>query len=200
MSEDKLKEIDGILKGTVSTKGQLLKALHKFHNEVGVVLKNVKNPFFKKKYADLNAFLEVIKKPLHDNNLLIVQTPVTGGLETTIYHTSGESISGQMTIEFPKDPQKIGMVITYFRRYMLQSMLFLNAEDDDGNTGKKAKDDEAMQERQGLLTKFNDLWLKFSKQANDGQKAFQKDIASKTNFEIRNAITTINNSLKESNK
>ena len=31
------------------------------------------------------------------------------------------------------DPQKLGSAITYFRRYTLQSLLALQAEDDDGN-------------------------------------------------------------------
>ena len=32
-----------------------------------------------------------------------------------------------------QDPQKIGSAITYFRRYALQSLLALEAEDDDAN-------------------------------------------------------------------
>jgi len=32
-----------------------------------------------------------------------------------------------------KDPQKIGSEVTYFRRYTLQSLLSIQAEDDDGN-------------------------------------------------------------------
>ena len=32
-----------------------------------------------------------------------------------------------------QDPQKLGSAITYFRRYTLQSLLGLQAEDDDGN-------------------------------------------------------------------
>ena len=32
------------------------------------------------------------------------------------------------------DPQKLGGAITYYRRYTLQSLLGLQAEDDDGNT------------------------------------------------------------------
>ena len=31
------------------------------------------------------------------------------------------------------DPQKIGSIITYYRRYSLQSLLLLQAQDDDGN-------------------------------------------------------------------
>jgi hypothetical protein len=31
------------------------------------------------------------------------------------------------------DPQKMGSAVTYYRRYMLQSLLLLRAVDDDGN-------------------------------------------------------------------
>jgi hypothetical protein len=43
----------------------------------------------------------------------------------------------QMTVL--NDPQKMGSMITYYRRYTLQSLLGLQAEDDDGNAASKAK-------------------------------------------------------------
>ena len=36
------------------------------------------------------------------------------------------------------DPQKMGSMITYYRRYTLQSLLGLQAEDDDANAASKA--------------------------------------------------------------
>ena len=41
------------------------------------------------------------------------------------------------TITLPDltDPQKMGSAITYYRRYSLQSLFLLQAEDDDGNKG-----------------------------------------------------------------
>jgi hypothetical protein len=38
------------------------------------------------------------------------------------------------------DAQKAGSAITYFRRYALQSLLALEAEDDDGNTASSKSD------------------------------------------------------------
>jgi hypothetical protein len=40
------------------------------------------------------------------------------------------------------DPQTDGSTITYYRRYALQSMLFLQAEDDDGNVAAGKKTDQ----------------------------------------------------------
>ena len=37
------------------------------------------------------------------------------------------------------DPQKLGGAITYYRAYTLQSLLGLQAEDDDGNTASGRK-------------------------------------------------------------
>ncbi len=36
------------------------------------------------------------------------------------------------------EPQKVGSAITYYSRYTLQSLLGLQAEDDDANTASKA--------------------------------------------------------------
>jgi hypothetical protein len=36
------------------------------------------------------------------------------------------------------DPQKLGSAVTYYRRYTLQSLLGLQAEDDDANAASEA--------------------------------------------------------------
>jgi len=115
-------------------------ALIQFHNEVGKVAKNSSNPYFKSKYGDLNAYLEVIKEPLANSKLTIVQMPVTNGLRTILMHESGEYLESECTIpNLPADAQKLGAAITYLRRYMIASFLGLNAEDDDGESMRKSK-------------------------------------------------------------
>ena len=53
-------------------------------------------------------------------------------------HTSGQFISSTMEMKPSKDdPQGRGSALTYMRRYMLASILGLNAEDDDGNKASK---------------------------------------------------------------
>jgi hypothetical protein len=44
-----------------------------------------------------------------------------------------DSVTSEMQLPSIQDPQKIGSAITYYRRYTLQSLLSLKAEDDDGN-------------------------------------------------------------------
>jgi hypothetical protein len=50
---------------------KLFTALATFREKVTPVIKDANNPFFKSKYADLPAILEVIKQPLHESGLAI---------------------------------------------------------------------------------------------------------------------------------
>jgi len=119
------------------TLGELTKALVKVQSELKSVKKEAENPFFHSKYAELSSVLDVVRKPLADNGLAIVQvTSATEGgdtLDTILLHTSGEWISGKLSLNPVKnDPQGIGSAITYARRYTLMAMLGVAAEDDDG--------------------------------------------------------------------
>jgi hypothetical protein len=47
-------------------------------------------------------------------------------------------VSSAIKLPDLNDPQKLGSAVTYYRRYTLQSLLSLQAEDDDANTASKA--------------------------------------------------------------
>jgi len=55
-------------------------------------------------------------------------------LPTNSKTTIGTSKTGGQYTEVETDPQKMGAVITYYRRYALQSLFLLEAEDLDGVT------------------------------------------------------------------
>lgn len=105
--------------------------------------KGESNPFFKSKYADLSAVLEACKGALNENGISILQphvtefNPVTGEelhyVETILVHESGEFYSSKTKLEIAKknDPQSHGSSVSYARRYGLQSLISLPAEDDD---------------------------------------------------------------------
>ena len=101
---------------------------------IGKVTKNANNPHFKKSYADLNAIIEAVEPILLENGLLLLQ-PIHGNSVCTqiIDVESGNMIESCMDLPIGLDPQKMGSAITYFRRYTLQSILSLQAVDDDGN-------------------------------------------------------------------
>ncbi|GAC1413848.1 MAG: hypothetical protein NVSMB66_6470 [Candidatus Doudnabacteria bacterium] len=115
-----------------------------FQKEVGAIPKDSINPFYKKKYADINTYIEVVKPILSKHGLVLLQPmgAVEGRpvLETVIIDTdSGEILNTKCLIPESSDPQKMGAIITYYRRFAMQSMLCLEAEDDDGNTASDTK-------------------------------------------------------------
>jgi hypothetical protein len=102
-------------------------------------VKDSSNPAFRSKYADLSAVLAVIRKPMADNDLCVLQSPTRadGGVEveTRILHKSGEWISQSCFIPITKwDAHGTGSGITYGRRYGLMAIFCIGTEDDDGNT------------------------------------------------------------------
>ena len=106
---------------------------------MGNAKKDANNPFFNKKYADLNAIREVCIPVLNSHNIAVLQpTAFIDGknfVKTILLHESGETIESLTEIVYsrPNDAQAQGSGITYARRYGLQSLLNIGAEDDDGN-------------------------------------------------------------------
>lgn len=115
--------------------------VHAFQQDVDAIAKDATNPFFKSKYFDINSLIEAIKPHLATHRLTIAQplNIVEGkqALLTMLMDADSDAVmQSAMFIPDQPDPQKFGALITYYRRYALQSMLLLAAEDDDGNTAK----------------------------------------------------------------
>jgi len=132
---------------------EIYKQLFALQNEIGKISKTETNPFFKSKYFDINQLLEQLK-PLLEKHQLLVNQPIaiTEGrmiLRTVISYIEGKvgdrnstldtALCSEMILPDLTDPQKLGSVITYYRRYALQSLLLLQAEDDDGNKASYQK-------------------------------------------------------------
>ena len=114
---------------------ELAVALNKAQADFMVAKKDAKNPFFKSKYATLNAVYEAVAEALLKNGLSVIQPIVGDAVETTLIHTSGQFITSSCPIVCAKqnDPQAMGSAITYARRYSLASLLgVMTDEDDDG--------------------------------------------------------------------
>jgi hypothetical protein len=93
------------------------------------------------KYAPLDVILGAVQQPLADNGLVVVQLLDDGALITSLIHESGAILSGRIDLPQSGDVQALGSAITYLRRYAIQAMLGIAAEDDDdGNraAGNKA--------------------------------------------------------------
>lgn len=111
-------------------------ALNRAQKKIGAAVKGSANPFFKSRYADLGAVMEACKDQLNSEGITVLQ-PVhsdeTGDyVETILLHDSGEFMSSRMRLLASKNMQELGSNTSYARRYGLQSMVFIPAEDDDG--------------------------------------------------------------------
>lgn len=102
---------------------------------------------YKFKYAPLDSILTAVRAPLADNGLAIVQLLDDGELVTMLLHSDGARLSGRVALpNVGENVQALGSAITYLRRYSLQAMLGIAAEEDDdvnraaGNTIKGADD------------------------------------------------------------
>lgn len=105
---------------------------------IGKVHKNAKNPHFKNNYADINALIEAVEPILLENGLVLLQPVLNGKVITRIVDVeTGENVESIMELPTLSNPQQMGSAITYYRRYTLQSLLSLQADDDDGNAASK---------------------------------------------------------------
>jgi hypothetical protein len=125
-------------------KMSIYKKLFEAKKEIGKISKDSTNPFYKSKYFDINSLLEHVEPILQKHKLLLTQPIQNGKVLTLITDIEFEEESvfvGNVVseIELPEiqDPQKLGSAITYYRRYTLQSLLGLQAEDDDANLASK---------------------------------------------------------------
>jgi hypothetical protein len=94
------------------------------------------------RYATLAAIWDVIRTPLAEAGIAVVQVPKTRFLddavkgvevtvETRLLHTSGESIVADlMLVTQKRDPQGIGAVISYAKRYHLGALLGIASDDE----------------------------------------------------------------------
>lgn len=124
---------------------ELAKALCKAQGKIKHAVKDSANPFFRSKYADLTSVWDAIRDAFQGEGLAVAQCPqvLDSGaavLETTLMHSSGQWISSRVPLNPVKnDPQGIGSAITYARRYALQSIAGVCADDDDGEAAQGRK-------------------------------------------------------------
>lgn len=112
---------------------KIYKKIHDAKLEIGKVAKNAKNPHFKNTYADLNALIEAVEPILLEKGLVLLQPIKEGRVFTVIADIeSDECLESFIDLPTGGTPQAMGSAITYYRRYTLQSLLSLQAVDDDG--------------------------------------------------------------------
>jgi hypothetical protein len=113
---------------------KIYKKLHEAKKEIGVVKKNAKNPHFKNTYADLNALIDAVEPILLEKGLIMLQPIKDGKVYTQIIDIDTfESVESCIDLSANLTAQALGSQVTYYRRYTLQSLMSLQADDDDGH-------------------------------------------------------------------
>lgn len=128
--------------------GELVTALAKAQLEFKPVLKKDTNPAYHAKYSDLSTLIAATQVPLAKNGLVVMQMGRSEFGEdeakmltvtTVLAHSSGQWISTDLTLPAIMrdrfDAQSVGSAFSYGRRYSMQAILGIAAEnsDDDGN-------------------------------------------------------------------
>ena len=155
----------------------LSKALVQAQSEMSNAKKDASNPFFKSKYADLNAIREAVLPILNSHGISVLQpmTNIEGKnfIKTILLHETGESIESFTEIIYSKvnDAQAQGSGITYARRYGLQSFVCVGAEDDDGN--------KAVKPAEKWLTENSPEWEKLVEAVEAGKEITLESIKKK---------------------
>lgn len=112
----------------------------KLQSEIGVLSKTETNPFFKSKYMDINGLLAQLLPLLEKYKLTVVQPLMYSDgknqLVTIVSDEKEKILESRIALPDLQDPQKMGSAITYYRRYSLQSLFLLQAQDDDGESAK----------------------------------------------------------------
>ena len=173
----------------------IYKKLFEAKKEIGKISKDSENPYFKSNYLSLNGLIDAVEDVLNKNGLLLLQPIVNGSVRTEIRDSNKDGSTSDSFVfsemELPKitDSQKLGSAITYFRRYTLESLLGLKAEDDDGNLAVKKTPSKPIDYTEQItklksaktVEEFNKVWGGFTTLE---QKALQSEVTP-----IYNAIT-----------
>lgn len=129
---------DTVMSGNID---KLAPAILAAKKEMTNAVKDAKNPFFKSKFADLNAVREAAEPPLAKHGISVLQPMVQKDgksfVRTMLLHESGQFLGSDTEVVCAKqnDPQAYGSAVSYARRYGLQALVSLGAADDDGEAG-----------------------------------------------------------------
>ena len=181
----------------------LAKALSTVHKKLEPIPKESTNPFYKSKYASLDAVIAGTERLLATNGLSVVQLPIgmgevgdmcEVGMETTLLHESGEFISNNIYLKIPyptnkagnkSNPiQEVGKTLTYLRRYAIGAVLNLATEEDtDGEPNREGNKDPKK-----ATKATREMMQKTQRPYNFGQllEVFARNIAKKDEAFIEN--------------
>lgn len=169
------------------TIGALAGALAKTQASLSSAIKDSKNGHLGNTYADLASVWNAAREPLAANQLAVIQTTSsreTGAqyLTTTLAHSSGEWISGELKIgteganKGVNANQALGSSISYMRRYALAAIVGIIQEDDDGNDSG----DNEIKQKSILIEKIE-----------RGEKLLKMNVQERSNSRLKHLGNTV---------
>lgn len=98
------------------------------------VKKDWENPYYKSKYITLDEIVEKLTPLLNEEKLMIYNYNLKDWWIRTIIvdlENENETVSSDFVVWDIKDPQQLGKVVTYWRRYNLVAIFNILADEDD---------------------------------------------------------------------
>ena len=150
--------------------------------DIQAITKDKVNPHFKKNYADINTMLAEVKPALHKHGLFVIQPIEDNQVITQIVdaETGNVLCESALTLSGQGNPQQRGSEITYYRRYTLQSLLAMQADDDDGNAAS-GKGKAESKPKQPEPPKILDLINEYNNLVEENKSLYTADELAKLN-------------------
>lgn len=106
--------------------------ISKVQNKLSVK-KDWTNPFYKSKYITLDEIMDKLQPLLDENRLVVFNYNLKEwGVRTIVVDLDWtDTIGSEFIIPWVTDPQQLGKVLTYGRRYNLVSIFNILADEDD---------------------------------------------------------------------
>ena len=157
-------------------KDRVAAALSRFQGDMQSIKKDGQNPFLKNKYASLDAIIDQTRKVLAEYGLSFIQQVNDKGVNTILYHESGQYFESGYKLIAPSltkgisPAQAEGVAITYTKRYQLAGLLGISSDEDtDGQYGDN-KDLKAPVKKKRKITA--EAFSKFVNQPIDDIKKY----------------------------
>ena len=198
----------------------IIKAMVKVQSELQTVKKDRINPFAESSYATLDAILNELLPKLNSNGIVLTQEPIFKesetamkiGIETTLFHESGEWISyDPFFMQLEKGSkmnmaQSAGSIITYAKRYAVSSIFGISTDEDkDGvqatpndkkqnnydnkkNQDSKNNDNEFFKNKKELENRIREV----AKQTGSTFENIKKYVLEKSNEQMRKEFKDFN--------
>lgn len=150
------------------------------------------------RYADLDEITNKTRPALSKYKLALFQPLIVTGndarLVCVLAHASGATAQSEITLPHPlslKEPKQFGALVSYFRRYIVQAMLGIAADDDLDEDGQGIDDVQHQPQGSGQKPAVNQPQRRAAPaKANDEKPA---DSAAATTGELAYITKKINN-------